>query len=152
MVIVGQCNEPERLQTRALKLARRTQHFGHAMDGARSGVEADLDEVAGGKLVRQLKQTTVHRNRLKFCALPLTIFGHYRGRDRSIEVHTGRTQVGVGLGEVSHSRFKYAMLVAVAADYESTGVRAYAWTWADVVLPVSEVCDNNGSNFPACTQ
>jgi hypothetical protein len=47
-------------------------------------------------------------------------------------MYTRGTQVGLGLGEVSHSQSDYAMLGTVGADYESTGRRAYAWTWADV--------------------
>ncbi len=53
----------------------------------------------------------------------------------------------MGLGEMGHSHLNYAMLRPVAADYESTGTRAYAWTWADLVRPGTQVCDNNGSNF-----
>ena len=64
MVIVGQGDEAERLQTRALKLARRVQHFGHAADGTGSGVESDFDEVSGGKLVLQLQQSAVDGNGL----------------------------------------------------------------------------------------
>jgi hypothetical protein len=64
VVVVGQGNKAERLQTRALKLARRVQHFGHTVDGARSGVESDLDEISGGKLVLQLQQAAVDRNAL----------------------------------------------------------------------------------------
>src|SRR5580658_8522913 len=55
VVIVSQGNKAERLQTRALKLARRAQHFSHAADGAGAGVEGDFDEISGGKLTRQLQ-------------------------------------------------------------------------------------------------
>jgi len=89
VIIVGQGNETERLQTRGLELARRVQHFGHPMDIARSGVERDFDEVSGGKLVLQLKQAPVDGNGLQFRARPLAAFGHHRGRDRSMELYSG---------------------------------------------------------------
>jgi len=89
VVIVGQGNEAERLQARALKLARWVQHFGHAVDGARSRVESDLDEISGGKLVRQLQQSAIDRNTLYSCARALTAFGHHCGRDRSMELYSG---------------------------------------------------------------
>jgi len=34
------------------------------VDGARSGVESDLDEISGGKLVLQLQQSAIDRNAL----------------------------------------------------------------------------------------
>src|SRR4030088_407734 len=64
VVVVAQGNEAERLKTRALKLARRVQHFGHTADGAGSGVESDFDEVSSGKLVLQLQQSAGDRNGL----------------------------------------------------------------------------------------
>ena len=81
VIIVAKSNKAERLQARALKLARGIQHFGHAMDGAGSGVERDLDEIAGGKLMLQLQQSAGDGKGLKFCARPLAAFGHYRGRN-----------------------------------------------------------------------
>src|SRR3984893_7023967 len=64
VIIVAQGNEQERLKTRALKLARRMQHFGHATDSAGSGVERDFDKVSGGKLMLQLQQSAGDGNGL----------------------------------------------------------------------------------------
>ena len=64
IVFIAKGNEAERLKTRALKLAHRAQHFGHAADGAGSGVENDFDEIPGGKLVLQLQQASGDGNRL----------------------------------------------------------------------------------------
>src|SRR4030081_2337281 len=64
VVIVAKGNEAERLKTRALKLARRVQHFGHTADGPGSGVESDFDEISGGKLVLQLQQSAGDGNGL----------------------------------------------------------------------------------------
>src|SRR5260370_38365794 len=64
VVFVAQGNEAEGLKTRALKLARRVQHLGHSVDSARSGLESDFDEVSGGKLVLQLKQSAGDGNGL----------------------------------------------------------------------------------------
>lgn len=55
MVVISQSNKTERLQRFALKFARRRQHFRHAANRARSRVERDFDEIARGKLVRQLQ-------------------------------------------------------------------------------------------------
>jgi len=74
----------------------------------------------------QLQQSAGDGNGLQFCARPLAAFGHHCGRDRSIQSYSGRTLVGIGLGEVSHSRLNYAMLRPVGADYESACTRAYA--------------------------
>src|ERR1700681_1150868 len=55
MIVVIQRNEAEGLHTGALKLAGRLQHFGHAADGARTGMERDFHEISGGELLRQLQ-------------------------------------------------------------------------------------------------
>ncbi len=89
VVVIGQGNEAEGLKTRALKLARRVQHFGHAVDGARAGVESDFDEVSSRKFLLQLQQSAGDGNGLQFCARALATFGHHCGRDRSIELHSG---------------------------------------------------------------
>ena len=78
--------------------------FRHAVDGAGSGEEGDFDEISGGKLALQLKQTAVEGNGLEFCPRPLAAISHYRGRNRSMELYAGGPLVGIGLGEVSHSR------------------------------------------------
>jgi hypothetical protein len=104
VVIVGQGNEAKRLQTSPPKLEGRVQHFGHTVDGAGSREEGDFDEISGGKLVLQLKQTAVEGNGLEFCPRPLAAISHYRGRYRSMELYAGGPLVGIGLGEVGHSR------------------------------------------------
>src|SRR3979411_2988719 len=114
------------METCALKLARRVQHFCHTADGTGSGVESDFDEVSSGKLVLQLQQSAGDRNGLYVCAPPLSAFGHYCGRDRSKELNSGGTLIDIGLGEVSHSQLNYATLRPFGADYQSTCTRAYA--------------------------
>ena len=84
VILITEGDEAEGLQAGALKLARRVQHFGHAVDGSRPGVERDLDEISSRKLVLQLQQAAVDRERLKFGTRPLTAFGHHGGRNRSI--------------------------------------------------------------------
>src|SRR5271154_6694130 len=128
------------------------QHFGHAVDRAGTRVEGDFDEVSGGELLGHVQQTTVDGNRLQLGAGSLAAFGHHRGGDRSIELYTRRTVIFLGMGEVGHSQLNYGTLRRAAADYESAYLRAYAGTGTDVVLLVAQVCDNNGSNFPACRQ
>jgi hypothetical protein len=106
VIFVAQGNEAERLITRALKLARRVQHFGHAVDRARLSVECDFDEISGGEFMLQLQQSAGHGDGLEFCACPLAAVGHHCGRNRSMELYTGRTLVDIGLGEVGHRRIK----------------------------------------------
>ena len=106
MIVVSESNEAERLQARALKLARGRQHFRHAMDGTGPGVEGDLDEIAGGKLLLDAEQAAGYGKRLEFCARTLAAFGMNRSRNGSIEMYSGRTSVGVGLGEMGHSHLE----------------------------------------------
>lgn len=151
VVVVIQGNKAERLQTCALKFARRRQHLGHAVDVAGAGVESDFDEISGGKFLLQLQQTAIGGNGLQFGARPAAAFGHYGGGHRSIQLYARRTMGGMSLGEVSHSRLHYAMPAPAVAGYESACTRAYA-RWAGRSLPAAQVCDNNGSNFPACAR
>ncbi len=95
VVVIAQRNEAKRLQAGALKFARRLQHLRHAVDGPGSRVEGNLDEVSNRKLVLQLEQSAVDRNGLYFRACPLTAFGHYCSRNRSVEMYTWGTQVGI---------------------------------------------------------
>jgi hypothetical protein len=106
VIVVSESNEAERLQARALILARGGQHFRHAMDGTGPGVESNLDEVASGKLSPDAEQTAGDGKRLKFCARTLAAFGMNRSRNRSIEMYSGCTPVGVGLGEMGHSHLE----------------------------------------------
>jgi hypothetical protein len=103
VIVVSKSYEPERLQARALKLSRGREHLRHAMDGTRPGVEGDLDKVACGKLGLDTEQAASDGKRLKFCTRTLAAFGMNRSRNRSIEMYSGRTPVGVGLGEMGHS-------------------------------------------------
>ncbi len=64
-----------------------------------------------------------------------------------MELYSGGTLVGIALGEVGHSRLNYAMPQPVGTDYQSACTRAYAYEWANLVLPLVQLCDNNGSNF-----
>jgi len=103
MIVITQGNEAKRLQASALKLARRLQHLRHAVDSSGSRVEGDLDEVSNRKLMLQLEQSAVDRNGLYFRARPLTAFGHYGSRNRSVELYSRGTLVGIVQGEVSHT-------------------------------------------------
>lgn len=95
MIVVSQGDEAERLQARALKLARWIQHLGHAMDGAGSGVEGNLHEISARKLSLQLEQSAIEGNGLKFGACTLAAFGDYRGCDGSVEFNSGSTLAGI---------------------------------------------------------
>ena len=64
MVIIGQGNKTKRLQMGVIEPARWLQHFGHAVNGARSGVEGDFDEISGGELLLQLQQSAIDGNGL----------------------------------------------------------------------------------------
>ncbi len=103
MIVVSESYEAERLQARALKLSRGREHLRHAMDGTGPGVEGDLDEVACRKLRLDTEQAAGDGKRLKFSARTLAAFGMNRGRNGSIEMYSGRTPMGVGLGEMGHS-------------------------------------------------
>jgi len=63
---------------------------------------------------------------LEFCARLLATFGVEGCPNRSVEVESGRTLLGVGLGGVRHSHMNYATAEKVGADYQSTCTRAYA--------------------------
>ena len=103
MIVVSESYEAERLQARAFKLARGGQHFRHAMDGTGTGVEGDLDEIAGGKLSLDAEQAAGDGKGLEFCARTPAALGMNRSRNGSVEMYSGRTPGGVGLGEMGHS-------------------------------------------------
>jgi hypothetical protein len=74
-------------------------------------------------------------------------------RNGSVEMDSGRTPGGVGLGEVGHSQKYYRTGRRAGADYQSTCPRAYAGS-AEIgrfrrrlASLAGQVCDNNGSNF-----
>lgn len=89
-------------------------------------MESDFDEIAGGKLLLDLKQSAGNGDGLEFCARSLATFRMNCSGNGSVELESGRTPVGVGLGEVSHSQWNYAIGRAAGADYQSTCTRAYA--------------------------
>jgi hypothetical protein len=119
VIVVAEGNEAERLQTGALKFARRVQHYCHAVDCAGAGVEGDLDKISGRELVLQLQQSAVDGNGLEFGARPLAAFGHDCGGYGSVEVNAGRTLIGIGKGEVGHTKREYATVQTGVGDYES---------------------------------
>ena len=126
VISVAQGYKTERLETRALNLTHGLEHFRHAKDGPGAGLKGDFHEIAGGKLLLKLKQAAGNGYRLEFCARSLAPVGMNGSRNGSIELYSGRTPVGVGLGEVGHSHLDYAMSPAPAADYQSSWPRAYA--------------------------
>src|ERR1700722_2708096 len=123
MIVVAQSDEPERLQARGLILARRIQHFGHAVEGTRSSVEGDLDEISGREFLLQLQQSAIERDGLKFGARPFSAFSDYRRRNGSIQFYPGCTLVDIVLGEVSHSQGNNAI-----SPYRSTRLRKRLYT------------------------
>jgi hypothetical protein len=106
VIVIAQCNEAKGLQACPLELAGRLQHFRHAVYGSGTRVEGDLDEVSNRKLLLQLEQSAIDGNGLYFSARSLTAFGHYGSRNRSVELYTRGTLVGIVQGEVSHSRIE----------------------------------------------
>lgn len=126
MVLVSQGHEAKWLKTCALQLARGRQHFSHGVNGTGAAVKGYFYEIARGELMLHLQQPAGNGNRLKFCARALAALSMNGSSNRSIELYSGRTPVGVGLGEVGHSHLDYAMSQSPAADYQSTWPRAYA--------------------------
>ena len=126
MIVVAQGNEAKRLQAGALELAHRLQHFGHAVDRTGVGMEGNLYEVAGGKLLGQLQQPAGDGNGLEFRARLLAAFNLDGRGHRSVQLDSRCTPVGEGLGEVGHSQVNYAIAEPCRADYQSacTGSRA----------------------------
>lgn len=125
MIVVPQGHKTEGLKTRGCQLALGLQHLRHRIDGTRPAVKCDFYKIASGELVLHLQQAAGYGNRLKFCARTLAALGMNGSRNGSIELYTGRTPVGVGLGEVGHSLMDYAIKHAAWADYQSTCPQAY---------------------------
>ena len=73
---------------------------------------------------RQLQESSGNGYGLKFCARPLAAFRTNGGGNRSVQVHSGRTPAGVGLGELGHSRSNYGIFRRLPADYQSACTRA----------------------------
>lgn len=126
MVLVSQGHEAKWLKTCALQLARGRQHFRHRVNGTGAAVKGYFYEIARGQLMLHLQQSAGNGYRLKFCARSTAALSMNGSRNRSIELYSRRTPVGVGLGEVGHSHLDYAMSPAPTADYQSTWPRAYA--------------------------
>jgi len=149
MVVVAQGHKTERLKTRGRKLARGLQHLRHRIDGARPAVESYFHEIAGGELMLHLQQAAGYRDRLKFCARTLAALGMDSSRNGTVELYSGRTPVGVGLGEVGHSHMDYAIKGRVLCrlpKHLSAGVCLIS---GRILQGASVVCDNDGSNFLA---
>lgn len=104
VVVVTQGNEAKRLQTCALELLHRWQHFGHTVDGAFLSVKGNLDEIAAGKRLLQFEQSAGDGDGLKFPAFPLATFDMDGGSNGSVQLNSRGTLAGIGLGEVCHSR------------------------------------------------
>jgi len=141
MVFVRKSDKAEWLKACALKLARGRQHFSHAMDCASLGVEGNLNEIARRKLPLYLEQAAGHGKRLEFCARVLAALSMNGGRNRSVKLYSGRTPIGVSLGEVGHSHFHFAISGCPRGDYQS------ACPLASNRRPnrTFQVCDNIGN-------
>jgi hypothetical protein len=137
MVLIAQGYEAEGLEAGrlgwwlylrpGLGLTHRLEHLSHTMHWSGTGSEGDFHEIAGAKLALQLEQAAGYRNGLKVCARSTAAFHEDGGWSGTIEMDTGRTPGGVGLGEVGHSQKYYDTGQRAVADYQSTWPRAYAW-------------------------
>src|SRR5271166_2468526 len=138
MVLVSQGYEAKGLKTRALRLrlrlylgfgfglAHRLEHFRHRVDRARTGLKGDLYEFTGGEFALQLEHAAGYGNGLKFCARSASAFNLNGSGDGTVEMDSGRTPGGVGLGEVGHSQRYYDTGRKGGGDYQSTCPRAYS--------------------------
>ena len=94
MIIISQSDEAEGLQTGALELARGMQHFSHAVDGTRAGVESYLHEISGREFMLQLQQATGDRNGLSLARACCPPSARWQ-RDGSIELYARGTVIGI---------------------------------------------------------
>lgn len=137
MVLISQGYEAEGLEARrfcrwlylcsSLGLTHRLEHLRHAVHRPGTGWEGDFHEIAGGEFALQLEQAAGYGNGLKFCARSTAAFHEDGSWSGTVEMDSGRTPGGVGLGEVGHSQTYYDTGRRAVADYQSTWPRAYAW-------------------------
>lgn len=106
MVLVPESDEAEGLKAHGIQFPGGLEHFRHALNGARAALKSNFDEIAGRKLVLDLQDSASDGDGLKFSACPLAAIGTNSSRNGTIELYSGRTLVGVGSGEVSHSRIE----------------------------------------------
>lgn len=146
MILVAKRYEAERLQASALKFASGREHFCHSEDRTRAGVKGDLDKIAWREFLLNLKKSAGHGNELQFRARVEPAFRANGSRNRSVQVEPGRTPVGVGLGEVCHSRLNYAMGAPGAGRLPK---RLYAGVCleADKTVGAARGLQNNAGNF-----
>jgi hypothetical protein len=57
VIIVAQRDEAKRLQTAFRELVQWTQHFSHALDRTRTGLESDLNEITLAQRLPEKQQT-----------------------------------------------------------------------------------------------
>jgi len=136
MVLISQGYEAEGLQAGGLywslnlrlgfDSAHGLEHLRHAVNGSGAGLERDLHEIARGEFALQLKQAAGYGNGLKFCARSAAAFNLNGSWNGTVEMDSGRTPGGVGLGEVGHIQRYYDTGPRAVADYQSTWPRAYA--------------------------
>jgi hypothetical protein len=83
MIVVAQGNEAKGLQIPLYELARRTEHFGHAMYRAGLGLERNFDEVALLEGSGQMQQSTGGGDGLQFGLGALPVIELDGSRDRT---------------------------------------------------------------------
>ena len=125
MIVIAQGHKTEGLKTRSCKLSLRLEHLRHRVDWTRPAVKSDFYKIARREFMLHLQQAAGNGNRLKFRARTLPAFGMNGSRNGSIELYSGCTPGGVGLGEVGHSLMDYAIKDVSWADYQSTCPQAY---------------------------
>jgi|ERR1700722_9623154 hypothetical protein len=133
MVLITQGYKAEGLKTGALSFgsclrlhlgfgfgpAHGLEHLCHSVDWAGAGLKGYFYEIAGGEFALQLKQATGDGKGLKFCARSAAAFDLDGSGDGTVEMDSGRTPGGVGLGEVGHSQEYYDTAKWAGADYQS---------------------------------
>src|ERR1700733_11706740 len=129
MVLITEGYKAEGLKTGALRLplklsfglrpAHGLEHFRHSVDWAGAGLKGYFYEIASGEFALQLEQATGDGKGLKFCARSAAAFDLDGCGDGTVEMDSGRTPRGVGLGEVGHSQKYYDTAKWARADYQS---------------------------------
>lgn len=74
IIFIPKCDEAEGLQASVAEMPHWTQHFRHAVNWARAGLERDFDEVAVSQLFGQSQKSTGSRNGLEFASSALAVF------------------------------------------------------------------------------
>ena len=124
VILIAEGDETEGLEAGALSLtaAHGPQHLGHGVDRTGARLEGNFHEITSGEFALHLEQAAGDGNGLKLCARAATALHMDGSCNGSVEVDSGRTPGGVGLGEVSHSQRHYDTGREGGADYQSSGL------------------------------